>query len=141
MPLIINESTIVKAAGNKEKIIREFFGAVNSGDKDVSIAVMNSPCGWVEPGQTPEFDEYTVVISGELHIKVKEKEFDIKAGQAVLVRKGEWVQYSTPNEKGAHYVSVCIPAFTPDKVHRNEEGEQPILSISSEKKIPSLRGD
>lgn len=120
MAVIINEPTIVKAAGNKEKIIREFFGAVNSGNKDVSIAVMNSPDGWLEPGQTPEFDEYTVVINGELHIKTKDKEFDIKAGQAVMIKKGEWVQYSTPNPEGAHYVSVCIPAFTPGKVNRDE---------------------
>jgi ethanolamine utilization protein EutQ (cupin superfamily) len=121
MAVIINEPTIVKAAGNKEKIIREFFGVVNSGNKDVSIAVMNSPDGWLEPGQTPEFDEYTVVINGELHIKTIDKEFDIKAGQAVMIKKGEWVQYSTPNPDGAHYVSVCIPAFTPDKVNRDEE--------------------
>jgi mannose-6-phosphate isomerase-like protein (cupin superfamily) len=121
MSLIINEPTIVKAAGNKEKIIKEFFGAVNSGNKDISVAVMNSPGGWLEPGQTPEFDEYTVVIKGELHIKVIDKEFDIKSGQAVLIKKGEWVQYSTPNPEGTHYLSVCIPAFSPDTVHRDEE--------------------
>jgi mannose-6-phosphate isomerase-like protein (cupin superfamily) len=121
MPEIINEPTLVKAAGNKEKIIREIFGAVNTGSKDVSIAVMNSPCGWVEPGQIPEFDEYTVMISGKLHIKVRDNEFNIKEGQAVLVKKGEWVQYSTPDEEGAHYISVCIPAFIPDKVHRDVE--------------------
>jgi mannose-6-phosphate isomerase-like protein (cupin superfamily) len=119
MAKIINEPAIIKAAGNKEKIIKEFFGAVNSGNKDVSIAVMNSPCGWLESGQTPEFDEYTVVISGELHIKIKDKEFDIKTGQAVLIKKDEWVQYSSPNPEGAHYVSVCIPAFSPVKVHRD----------------------
>jgi ethanolamine utilization protein EutQ (cupin superfamily) len=121
MAIIINEPTIVKAAGNKEKIIKEFFGAVNSGNKDISIAVMNSPSGWLEPGQTPEFDEYTVVIGGELHIKTKENEFDVKAGKAVLIKKGEWVQFSTPNPAGANYVSVCIPAFTPEKVHRDKE--------------------
>jgi mannose-6-phosphate isomerase-like protein (cupin superfamily) len=121
MAKIINEPAIVKAAGNKEKIIREFFGAVNSGDKDVSIAIMSSPGGWLEPGQKPEFDEYTVVIKGILHIKTIEAEFDIKARQAVLIRKGEWVQYSSPNPDGAHYVSVCLPAFTPDMVHRDEE--------------------
>lgn len=120
MPVIINKPTIIKAAGNKEKIIKEFFGAVNSGNKNVSIAVMNSPCGWLEPGQAPEFDEYTVVISGELHLKVIDKEFDIKAGQAVLIKKGEWVQYSSPHPDGAHYVSVCIPAFSPGSVHRDE---------------------
>jgi mannose-6-phosphate isomerase-like protein (cupin superfamily) len=120
MAKIINEPAIVKAAGNKEKIIREFFGAVNSGDKDVSIAIMSSPGGWLEPGQKPEFDEYTVVIKGELHVKTIDKEFDIKARQAVLIKKGEWVQYSTPHLDGAHYVSVCLPAFTPDIVHRDE---------------------
>lgn len=120
MAKIIEKPSIIKAAGNKEKIIHEFFGAVNSGNKDVSIAVMTSPSGWVEPGQTPEFDEYTVVISGEIHIKTKDKEFDIKAGQAVLISKGEWVQYSTPHPDGANYLSVCIPAFTPDTVNRDE---------------------
>jgi len=121
MPVIINKPTIIKAAGNKEKIIKEIFGAVNSGNKDVSIAEMKSPCGWEEPGQTPEFDEYTVVISGELHIKVIDKEFDIKAGQAVLIKKDEWVQYSSPHPDGTHYVSVCIPAFLPDMVHRDDK--------------------
>jgi mannose-6-phosphate isomerase-like protein (cupin superfamily) len=120
MPQIINEPAIIKAAGNKEKIIKEFFGAVNSGNKDVSIAVMKSPEGWLEPGQTPEFDEYTVVISGELHLKVIDKEFDIKSGQAVLIKKGEWVQYSSPHPEGASYVSVCIPAFSPGMVHRDK---------------------
>lgn len=121
MPLIINKPTIIKAAGNKEKIIKEFFGAVNSGEKNISIAEMNSPCGWIEPGQTPEFDEYTVVIDGVLHVKVKENEYDIKAGQAILIKKGEWVQYSSPYPDGAHYVSVCIPAFSPETVYRDEE--------------------
>jgi mannose-6-phosphate isomerase-like protein (cupin superfamily) len=120
MPIIIKEPKIIKAAGNKEKIIREIFGAVNTGNKDVSIAVMNSPGGWVEPGQTPEFDEYTVVINGELHVKTKDGEFDIKPGQAIKTKKGEWVQYSTPHPDGAHYISVCIPAFTPGTVKRDE---------------------
>jgi ethanolamine utilization protein EutQ (cupin superfamily) len=120
MAVIINEPAIINAAGNKEKIIREFFGVVNSDDKNVSIAIMSSPGGWTEPGQKPEFDEYTVVIKGILHIKTEDKEFDIKARQAVLIKKGEWVQYSTPNPDGAHYVSVCIPAFSPGTVHRDE---------------------
>jgi mannose-6-phosphate isomerase-like protein (cupin superfamily) len=121
MAVIINEPAVVKAAGNKEKIIREFFGAVNSDNKDVSIAIMSSPEGWAEPGQKPAFDEYTVVIKGELHIKTADKEYDIKARQAVLIKAGEWVQYSTPNPDGAHYLSVCIPAFTSDKVNRDKE--------------------
>lgn len=120
MPILIKEPQIIKTNGNKEKTIKEFFGAVNTGNKDVSIAVMNSQCGWVEPGQTPEFDEYTIVISGELHVKSKKEEFDVKAGQAIFVNKGEWVQYSTPHSDGAHYISVCIPAFTPDTVKRDE---------------------
>ena len=116
----IIKPTIIKAAGNKEKIIQEFFGAVNSGNKNVSIAIMNSPGGWIEPGQKPEFDEYTVVISGVLHLKTETGEFDINEGEAVLVNKNEWVQYSSPNVGGAKYVSVCIPAFTPITVHRDE---------------------
>ncbi len=120
MPVLINKPTIIKSAGNKEKIIKEFFGVVNSGNKDVSIAKMNSPGGWFEPGQKPEFDEYTVVLSGVLHLKMVDSEYDIKTGQAVLIKKNEWVQYSTPDPEGAEYISVCIPAFSPDTVHRVE---------------------
>jgi len=116
----INKPTIIKAAGNKEKIIKEYFGAVNSGDKNVSIAVMKSPDGWVEPGQTPEFDEYTVVLGGELHVETKDGVYDIKAGEAIMVKKGEWVRYSSPGSEGASYVAVCLPAFTPGTVHRDE---------------------
>jgi mannose-6-phosphate isomerase-like protein (cupin superfamily) len=120
MAVKINKPIIIKAAGNKEKIIQEFFGAVNSGNKNVSIAIMNSPGGWQEPGQKPEFDEYTVVISGVLHLKTETGEFDISEGEAILVKNDEWVQYSSPNADGAKYVSVCIPAFTPGSVHRDE---------------------
>ena len=120
MPVIIEKPTIIKSAGNMEKIIREFFGEVNSGNKNVSIAVMNSPAGWLEPGQKPEFDEYTIIIKGILHIKSKNNEYDIKEGQAILVKKNEWVQYSTPYHDGAQYVSVCIPAFSTNTVHRDE---------------------
>ena len=120
MPVKINKPTIIKSAGNKEKIIQEFFGVVNSGNKDVSIAIMDSPGGWFEPGQKPEFDEYTVVLSGVLHLKTIDREYDIKAGQAVLILRNEWVQYSTPDPEGAKYVSVCIPGFSPDTVHRDE---------------------
>jgi mannose-6-phosphate isomerase-like protein (cupin superfamily) len=120
MPKIIEKPTVIKAAGNKEKIIKEYFGAVNTGDKNVSIAFMKSPDGWLEPGQTPEFDEYTVVLSGVLHIDSKDGEYDVKAGEAVMVKKGEWVRYSSPNPEGASYVAVYIPAFTPDSVHRDE---------------------
>ncbi|HEY5535859.1 MAG TPA: cupin [Ignavibacteria bacterium] len=120
MPVIINKPSVIKSAGNKEKIIQEYFGTVNSGNEDVSIAIMKSPGGWLEPGQKPEFGEYTIVLKGVLHLKTVDEEFDIKAGQAVLLKKDEWVQYSTPDPEGANYVSVCIPAFTPEKVHRDD---------------------
>lgn len=118
MPKFIEKPTRIEAAGNKPKIIKEFIGRVNSQTEQTSIAQMDSPKGWVEPGQTPEFDEYTLVLSGSLNVKTKEKEFKVKAGQAVITYKGEWVQYSTPDE-GAQYVAVCLPAFSPTTVHRD----------------------
>jgi mannose-6-phosphate isomerase-like protein (cupin superfamily) len=121
MPKIIDNPSIIKAAGTKEKIIKEYFGAVNSGDKGVSIAIMKSPAGWLEPGQTPEFDEYTVVLGGVLHVQTKEGEYDIKSGEGVMIKRGEWVRYSSPNTEGASYVAVCLPAFTPDSVNRDKE--------------------
>ena len=120
MPTKINKPTIIEAAGNKPKIIEEFFGRVNSKTEAVSIAKMTSPSGWVEPGQTPEFDEYTFVLKGALNVKSADKEIIVKAGEAVLAHKGEWVQYSTPGEEGAEYIAVCLPAFSPDTVHRDE---------------------
>ncbi len=120
MPIIIREPSVVESAGNKPKIIEEFFGRVNSGNENVSIAKMNSPGGWVEPGQTPEFDEYTVVLKGTLKISSRERNIEIKEKQAVLIPKGEWVQYSTPYEGGAEYVAICLPAFSPETVHRDE---------------------
>jgi len=120
MPLLIEKPTQVKAVGNKPKIIREYIGRVNSHDLATSIAHMQSPSGWEEPGQTPEFDEYTVVVKGELHVKSKEGSLQIKAGQAVIARKGEWVQYSTPGPEGAEYFAICLPAFSPDLVHRDQ---------------------
>ncbi len=119
MATLIEQPTQVEAAGNKPKIIKEFIGLVNSKTKDLSIAQMNSPQGWLEPGQTPEFDEYTIVMEGTLHVKTAASEFDVKAGQAIVVHKGEWVQYSTADE-GAQYIAVCSPAFSPDSVHRDE---------------------
>ena len=115
----IETPTIVEAAGNKPKKIEEFIGAVNSGTTDLSIARMKSPPGWVEPGQTPEFDEYTVVLKGTLRVKTKDQTFDVEEGQAVIVVAGEWVQYSTPEKDGAEYIAVCLPAFTPDTVNRD----------------------
>lgn len=117
----VEKPSIVKASGNKDKIIKEYFGRVNSGDANVSIALMKSPDGWVEPGQTPEFEEYTVVLEGTLHIKTKDGEFDINSGEAVYISKEEWVQYSSPSPDGAIYFAVCLPAFSPDIVHRDSK--------------------
>ncbi len=118
MATLIKKPSIVKAAGNKPKKIEEFFGRVNSQTKELSIARMKSPKGWQEPGQTPEFDEYTVVLAGTLRVKTKSGEMDVPAGQGVLAPKGEWVQYSTP-ETDCDYIAVCLPAFSPDTVHRD----------------------
>jgi mannose-6-phosphate isomerase-like protein (cupin superfamily) len=117
---IITEPTVIEAAGTPPKRIEEFVGRVNSNTDVFSIARMKSPAGWSEPGQTPEFDEYTVVLKGTLHVRLKERELDISEGQAIVVHSGEWVQYSTPAPQGAEYISVCLPAFSPDTVHRDE---------------------
>jgi mannose-6-phosphate isomerase-like protein (cupin superfamily) len=119
MVKLISTPTIIEAAGNKPKIIREFFGIVNSKTESVSIAKMTSPIGWEEPGQTPEFDEYTLVLKGMLRVQTKNQTFDVKAGQAILTQVGEWIKYSTPDPEGAEYIAVCIPAFSPDTVHRD----------------------
>jgi ethanolamine utilization protein EutQ len=119
MPTLISKPTRIQSAGNQPKIIEEFVGRVNSKTPALSVAHMRSPEGWLEPGQTPEFDEYTVVLSGLLKVKHKAGVLDVAAGQAVLAHRGEWVQYSTP--LGAEYVSVCLPAFSPDTVHRDPE--------------------
>jgi mannose-6-phosphate isomerase-like protein (cupin superfamily) len=116
----IEKPTKIKAHGNKPKVIQEFIGLMNSNTGDASIARMNSPEGWIESGQTPEFDEYTVVLNGTLCVNTKEEKFEVKAGQAFISSKGEWVQYSTPYTGGAEYVAVCIPAFSPQLVHRDE---------------------
>lgn len=119
MAILIESPTVVQAAGNKPKLIEEFVGRVNTRTPSVSIARMRSPAGWIEPGQRPQFDEYTVVLEGRLRVKLQDREFDVTSGQAVLVEKGEWVQYSTPGPEGAGYLSVCLPAFSPDTVHRD----------------------
>jgi ethanolamine utilization protein EutQ (cupin superfamily) len=111
----------VEAAGNKPKRIEEFFGLVNSATAGVSLARMTSPSGWVEPGQAPEFDEYTLVLRGTLRVETKAGTLDVSAGQAVHAPRGEWVRYSTPLEGGAEYVAVCVPAFSPHTVHRDAE--------------------
>jgi mannose-6-phosphate isomerase-like protein (cupin superfamily) len=120
VPQLIESPTRVEAAGTKPKLIDEFVGRVNTGEERVSVARMRSPEGWVEPGQRPEFDEYTVVLDGVLNVEHEDGAVDVRAGQAVLVRAGEWVRYSTPEPGGAHYVAVCLPAFSPQTVHRDD---------------------
>jgi len=120
MPTVIKNPTIIEAAGNKPKIIQEFIGRVNSSTKTISIAKMTSPAGWEEPGQTPEFDEYTLVLEGMLRVETKENAFEIKSGEAIITLKGEWIRYSTPEPGGAEYIAVCLPAFSADTVHRDE---------------------
>src|SRR4030095_11939834 len=116
MPTLIPNPTRITAAGNKPKIIEEFIGPVNTGESRLSVAHMRSPGGWVEPGQTPEFDEFTVVLKGALRVTQKTGVLDLKAGQAVIAHAGEWVQYSTPEPEGAKYIAVCLPAFSPRTV-------------------------
>ncbi|MCA1618670.1 MAG: cupin [Acidobacteria bacterium] len=119
MPELINAPTVVEAAGNKPKIIEEYVGRLNTGGAELSVARMRSLAGWEEPGQTPEFDEYTVVLRGMLRVMTRGETFDVRAGQAVVTRRGEWVRYSTPEAEGAEYVAVCLPAFSPETVHRD----------------------
>ena len=118
MPTLIPQPSRITAAGNKPKLIEEFIGRVNSQDPAVSIARMTSPGGWEEPAQTPEFDEYTVVLSGTLKVETRERTYEVQAGEAIRVSRGEWVRYSTPGPEGAQYIAVCLPAFGPDLVHR-----------------------
>ena len=119
MPLLISKPTRVAAAGSKPKLIDEHIGRINSGTESVSVAHMRSPGGWQEPGQTPEFDEFTVVLSGLLCVEYHQGTLDVRAGQAVVARKGEWVRYSTPEPEGAEYIAVCLPACSMETVHRD----------------------
>ena len=121
MPTINEKPSIIEAAGNKPKIIEEFAGRVNTGHSDISIARMTSPEGWVEPGQRPEFGELTVVLDGTLTVEHESGSIEVNAGQAIVTHAGEWVRYSTPSEGGAKYIAVCLPAFTPDTVNRDED--------------------
>lgn len=121
MPTLIAHPTVIEAAGNKPKLIREYVGRVNSRTPGVSVAHMTSPGGWIEPGQTPDFEEYTLVLRGMLRVTWREGTLDVHAGQAVIAHQNEWVQYSTPEPDGAEYVAVCVPAFAPDIVHRDSE--------------------
>jgi len=125
MPTQISQPTRIQAAGNKPKLIDEYIGRVNTKTAAASVAHMRSPDGWLEPGQTPEFDEFTIVLKGMLRVEHKGTDgtlgsLDVHAGQAVIVHKGEWVRYSTPNEGGAEYIAVCLPAFSMETVHRDE---------------------
>ncbi len=121
MARLISAPTVIPAAGEPPKIIEEFIGRMNSKTAAVSIAKMTSPSGWRESGQTPEFDEYTIVLRGELQVETREALYTVAAGQAIIVKGGEWVRYSTPGAEGAEYVAVCLPAFSPATVHRDTD--------------------
>jgi len=120
MPTLVMAPTRVTAAGNKPKLIDEYIGRANSGHGAVSVAHMRSPAGWLEPGQTPEFDEFTIVLRGLLRVEHRGGCLEVRAGQAVIVNRGEWVRYGTPEAEGAEYIAVCVPAFSPDTVHRDD---------------------
>ncbi|MCA9072052.1 MAG: cupin [Planctomycetaceae bacterium] len=124
MPTHIVEPTQVEAAGHPPKIIREYIGLVNSRTAALSVAHMQSPAGWSEPGQRPEFDEYTLVLKGLLRVEHAAGTILVKAGQAVIAHAGEWVQYSSPEPEGAEYIAICLPAFSPETVHRDAEGSE-----------------
>jgi quercetin dioxygenase-like cupin family protein len=119
MPTYVKRPSVIEAAGNKPKKIEEFIGRVSSKTETISVARMTSPTGWVEPGQTPDFDEYTLVLRGELHVSSESGTLIVRAGEAVIAHAGEWVQYSTPGPEGAEYIAICEPAFSPDSVHRD----------------------
>lgn len=119
MPTLIEKPSRIEAAGNKPKLIDEYVGRMNSGTGEVSVAHMRSPGGWLEPGQRPEFDEFTVVLRGTLRVEHEGGAIDVRAGQAVITHRGEWVRYSTPTDEGAEYIAVCLPAFSPQTVHRD----------------------
>jgi ethanolamine utilization protein EutQ len=120
MPTLIPQPTRIQSAGNKPKLIDEYIGRVNSQTSSASVAHMRSPAGWLEPGQTPAFDEFTIVLKGMLRVEYKSGSLDVSAGQAVIAHAGEWICYSTPHEGGAEYIAVCLPAFSMDTVHRDQ---------------------
>jgi ethanolamine utilization protein EutQ len=120
MPTLITQPARIQSAGNKPKRIDEYIGRVNTKTSAASVAHMRSPAGWVEPGQTPEFDEFTIVLKGMLRVEHMQGSLEVQAGQAVVARAGEWVRYSTPNAEGAEYIAVCLPAFSLETVHRDE---------------------
>ena len=120
MPILIAQPTRISAAGTKPKLIDEYIGRVNTKTDGASVAHMRSPQGWEEPGQTPEFDEFTLVLKGMVRVRHKDGQIDVGPGQAVITHRGEWIQYSTPAEGGAEYIAVCIPAFSMETVHRDQ---------------------
>ena len=120
MPTLIPQPTRIQAAGTKPKLIDEYIGRVNSHTSSVSVAHMRSPQGWIEPGQTPQFDEFTIVLKGTVRVEHQGGSLDVTAGQAVITHAGEWVRYSTPEPGGAEYIAVCLPAFSMQTVHRDE---------------------
>lgn len=120
MPTLIESPSRIEAAGTKPKIIDEYVGRANTGEGRLSVAHMRSPAGWEEPGQRPEFDEYTVVLKGAVHVEHEGGTIVVDAGQAVLTRAGEWIRYATPGAEGAEYIAICLPAFSPATVHRDE---------------------
>lgn len=122
MPTLLTQPTRIQSAGNKPKLIDEYVGRVNSQTSGVSVAHMRSPEGWTEPGQTPEFDEFTIVLRGSVRVRHGGGELEVRAGQAVIALRGEWVQYSTPDADGAEYIAVCLPAFSMETVHRESIG-------------------
>ena len=119
MPRLISGPIIIEAAGNKPKIIEEFVGAPSTGTQEISVARMRSPGGWIEPGQRPEFREITLVLKGTLHVEFQGGLMDVHAGQAVITEPGDWIRYSTPSNEGAEYIAICLPAFSPESVHRD----------------------
>ena len=121
MARVFAAPTVIPAAGQPPKIIEEFIGRVNSGTSALSVAKMISPSGWREQGQRPEFDEFTVVLRGQLQVETRDAVHQVSAGQTIIVNAGEWVRYSTPGPNGAEYIAVCLPAFSPDTVHRDDE--------------------
>jgi mannose-6-phosphate isomerase-like protein (cupin superfamily) len=135
----IKAPTVIKAQGNKPKSIEEFIGRVNTGTTDISVARMKSPAGWIEPGQTPEFDEYTLVLRGLLRVQTKDQTIDVKAGESIIAETGEWVRYSSPSKAGAEYISVCVPAFSPETVHRDKEESGKSLRVASQRANPGGR--
>ncbi len=121
MARLFTAPTVIPAAGQPPKIIEEFIGRVNSATSKLSVARMTSPSGWREQGQTPEFDEFTVVLRGQLQVETRDAVHQVSARQAIIVNAGEWVRYSTPGAAGAEYIAVCLPAFSPDTVHRDDQ--------------------